>query len=406
MTIMQDIGNRDFLFGATRELLDLMARGTTHQETDVTRRDPAIYFSEERFLAEKNELFRKTPLVLALSCELPNPGDFKLHEETGVPLLLTRDRAGRCHVFLNACRHRAVKVADKPCGNASRFTCPYHAWTYGGDGSLLALPGEDIFGDVDKAALGLVEFPSEEKYGLIFGVLTPDAHIDVDAFLGDGVRHIAGWRLDRNKLVAERPLETKANWKLALDTYTENYHFHVLHSADFGYKVKNCAMHWRFGERGRHWILAWPSKSLEELRNVPEERWGQVNDHFSMLYYIFPNTIIALYPETCSIKHIYPGDSVGEQTTRMKFYARTPNPSEDLSRYVNERLELFYKVLQKEDYLVCGQAWENIRTGLIPELLYGRNEPALTWLHQALDEAMDEINDAPAVMRAPERCVG
>jgi len=99
MTIMQDIGNRDFLFGATRELLDLMARGTTHQETDVTRRDPAIYFSEERFLAEKNELFRKTPLVLALSCELPNPGDFKLHEETGVPLLLTRDRAGKMPRF-------------------------------------------------------------------------------------------------------------------------------------------------------------------------------------------------------------------------------------------------------------------------------------------------------------------
>jgi phenylpropionate dioxygenase-like ring-hydroxylating dioxygenase large terminal subunit len=201
--------------------------------------DPSVYFSEERFLAEKNGLFRQSPLMLALSCELPDPGDFKLHEDSGVPLILTRDKAGKAHVFLNACRHRAVKVTDKPCGNAARFTCPYHAWTYGSDGALVSLPAEDLFGDVDKGKLGLVEFPSEEKYGMIFGILQPSsvggAQLDIEAFLGEGAAHIAGWHLERNKFVGERPLETKANWKLALDTFTENYHFHVLHSADFSY---------------------------------------------------------------------------------------------------------------------------------------------------------------------------
>lgn len=393
---MQDIDNKDFLFGKARELLDLMGRNTTHREEAITRMDPAAYFSEDRFRAEKEHLFRQTPLVLALSCELPNPGDFKLHEETGVPLLISRDKAGKIHVFLNACRHRAVKVTDKPCGNAARFTCPYHAWTYAGDGELVALPGEELFGQVDKDKLGLVEFPSEEKYGMIFGVLTPDARLDVDAFLGDGAEHIAGWHMERNKLVAERPLETEANWKLALDTFTENYHFHVLHSADFGYKVKNCAGHWRFGPRGEHWMLAWPSKSLEEVRGLPESEWGQINDHFSLMYYIFPNTIIVFYPQTCSVKHIFPGKHVGEQNTRMKFYARTPEPDAETAELIHHRLEVFYKVLQEEDYLVCGQAWENIRTGLFPELLYGRNEPALTWLHQSLDRAMAGINDRPA----------
>lgn len=399
---MPDSDNKDFLHGIARELLDLMARGTTHRETAVTRTDPAVYFSEARFEAERSQLFRKTPLVLALSCEMPNPGDFKLHEDTGVPLILTRDKAGKAHVFLNACRHRGVKVTDKPCGNAARFTCPYHAWTFGSDGALLALPGEELFGDVDKSTHGLVEFPSEEKYGMIVGLLTPGAPLDVEAFLGEGAAHIAGWHMERNTFVAERPLETKANWKLALDTYTENYHFHVLHAADFHYKVKNCAGHWRFGDRGQHWVLAWPSKSLETLRDVPEAEWGQVNDHFAVLYYLFPNTILSFNSETLTFKSIWPGDTVGEQTTLMKNFARVPDPSPEIVERVNGRLELFYKVLQQEDYMVCGQAWENIRTGLLPALLFGRNEPALAWLHQALDHAMVDLEAGEPEPLVPE----
>lgn len=393
MTTLAEIDNKDFLYGTARELLDLMGRQTTHQEEAVTRMDPSVYFSEARFQAEKTQLFRKTPLMLALSCEVPEPGDFKLHELAGVPLLITRDKAGTARVFLNACRHRGVKVTSTPCGHASRFTCPYHAWSFGIDGSLLALPAENLFGEVDKSTLGLVEFPSQERYGMIFGVLTPGAPLDVDAFLGDGAEHIAGWHMERNALVAERPLETKANWKLALDTFTENYHFHVLHAADFHYKAVNCAAHWRFGDKQRHWMLGWPSKSLEDLRDMSEDEWGQVNDHFSMLYYIFPNTIIALYPDTCSIMQMFPGSDVGDQTTTMKFFARTATPTAEKSKLIADRLEVFHKVLQQEDYMVCGQAWETIRTGLFPELLYGRNEPALAWTHEALDGALEELAD-------------
>ena len=389
-----NIQNKEFLYQAARALLDLMGRNTTDQEAAITRMDPAAYFSEERFRAEKDHLFRKTPLVVAFSCELPSPGDFRLNEEAGVPLLISRDKAGKVHVFLNACRHRAVKVTTEPCGNAARFTCPYHAWTYAADGALVALPGDDVFGEVDRSTLGLVEFPCEERYGMIFAVLTPGAQLNLAAFLGGGSTHLAEWHMERFGMVVERPLETTANWKLALDTYTQNYHFHVLHAADFGYKVKNCAAHWRFGDRDQHWVLAWPSKSLETLRGVPEDQWGQVNAHFSVLYYIFPNTVLGLNADTCTAKHVWPGREVGEQTTQMKGFARTANPTPEIAAKVRERIDVFYKVLQQEDYWVCGQAWENIRTGLVPELLYGRNEPALTWLHRSLDQAMEGFSRA------------
>lgn len=391
----EEVENKEFLYGRARELLDLMARGTTHQEENVVLMDTRCYLDEERFKAEKFGVFRQSPLIVAMSCELRQPGDFKLHEDTDVPLLITRDSSGEVHVFLNSCRHRGVKVTDEPCGHASRFTCPYHAWSYGTDGALLALPGQEVFGDVDKRTLGLVEFPSEERGGLIFTVLTPGASLDLDGFLAGGADHLFGWHFDRTKLVAESPLETRANWKLALDTFTENYHFHVLHAQDFHYKVKNCAGHWRFGDRNQHWCLAWPSKSLEEMRNLPEAEWGQVNVHFSMLYYLFPNTVIALYPDTCTVMHLYPGKIIGEQTTQLKFYAREAAPAAETVDRIAQRLQVFIKVLQTEDYLVCGQAWEAISTGLLPELIYGRNEPALIWTHEALDAATEAIM-APA----------
>ncbi|HXD03524.1 MAG TPA: SRPBCC family protein, partial [Novosphingobium sp.] len=98
--------------------------------------------------------------------------------------------------------------------------------------------------------------------------------------------------------------------------------------------------------------------------------------------------------DTCTAKHVWPGREVGEQTTQMKGFARTANPTSEIAAKVRERIDVFYKVLQQEDYWVCGQAWENIRTGLVPELLYGRNEPALTWLHRSLDQAMEGFSRA------------
>jgi phenylpropionate dioxygenase-like ring-hydroxylating dioxygenase large terminal subunit len=384
---MRDIDNQAMIHGVARELLDLMAQGTTHR-VDAIKTVPADYYlSEDRFRREK-ELFRQQPLIVAFSCELPQPGDYRLHDETGVPVLIARQKDGSVRAFLNACRHRGAKVASEPCGHATRFTCPYHAWTFGNDGRLLGIQGEEAFGEMDKSQLGLIEFPCEEAYGMIFAVLTPGAPIDVKSFLGEGADHIAGWHFERNDFVGERDLPTKANWKLALDTYGENYHFHVLHGRDFNYKVVNCAHQWKWGPNGEHWTLAWPSLSLEEMRGVPEAEWGDIHAHFSMAHFIFPNSFIAIYPETTSVFQLYPGASAHEQITRFKLFGRLPDASEEDRKVIANRLDLFARVVETEDYVMCAGASENIRTGLLPELYFGRSEACIGWTHEALDRVL------------------
>jgi phenylpropionate dioxygenase-like ring-hydroxylating dioxygenase large terminal subunit len=386
---MRDLDNKAMIHGVARELLALMADGTTHMEARPFVQDTQDYLDPELFEIEKRSLFRKLPLVLAFTADIPSPGDWRVHEDTDVPVLIVRTASGKVRAFLNACRHRGAKLTAAACGHQKRFTCPYHAWTYDADGRLIGVPAEGVFGDIDRAAMGLVEFPAEERAGMIFVVPEVGGELDVETLLGAGGADLAGWHFERNTFVGERDLVTRANWKLALDTYCENYHFQVLHAEAFGpLKVPNCAHHWRWGDRSRNWTLAWPSKSLETMRDAPEETWGDIHDHFSMLHFIFPNTVIAMYPDSCTLMQVYPGKSVGEQRTRLRYYSRTPNPSAEKSKLINDRLETFYHVLQNEDYLMVETAFRNIETGMLPQIIFGRNEPALAWLHESLEEAV------------------
>lgn len=388
---MHNYDNKATVNQLAHTLLGYMADETTHQIDYNLAIDPAEYTDPARFEQEKYGLFRKTPLFMGFSCDLPENGSFKLNEDSGVSVLLTRNKAGQVKAFLNACTHRGAKLTEEPCGNKARFTCPFHAWTFTNDGDLLAINKNSYFGDVDKSQMGLVELPCDEKYGMIFVILTPGMTMDIDAWLGAGRDYIAGWHFENNSLAAERDLVTTANWKITLDTFCEGYHFPVLHAKDFHYKAHYCAHHWKLDENRPHWAVAWPSQSLETLRNVPEAQWDTPNQHFSIIHFIYPNTIIGLYPETCSVWSLYPGKDPSDQVTRMKYYSRLPNASTAEKAVISERLELFYKVLQTEDYWVSNGIHQNIASGVAKPVTLGRNEPGVAWVHESLNAGLEAL---------------
>lgn len=388
---MSEIDNKEKVHELTHILLDYVGRNATHMLDENHVIDVEEYTDPKRFHQEKYGLFRKTPLFMGFSCDLPENGSFKLNEDTGVSVLLTRNQQGVVKAFLNACTHRGAKLTEEPCGKKSRFTCPFHAWTFTNDGDLFAINQHPYFGDVDKSKLGLVELPCDEKYGMIFVILTPGMQMDVDEWLGAGKDYLAGWHFERNSLAAERDLVTTANWKVTLDTFCEGYHFPVLHAKDFYYKVHYCAHHWKLADDRPHWAVAWPSQSIEELRNLPEDQWGTANEHFSIIHYIYPNTIIGIYPETCSMWSLYPGKDPSDQVTRMKYYSRLPNASEEEKTVIADRLELFYKVLQTEDYWVSNGIHANIASGIAKPVVLGRNEAGVAWVHESLNQALNDL---------------
>ena len=106
---------------------------------DLVREDRVagrMYTDPEIFELEMTKIFEKTWVWVAHESELPKAGSFKSTHVGRQPVIVSCDRKGNIHTLLNRCRHRGASVCEKRSGTTNGFTCPYHAWSYGLDGTL------------------------------------------------------------------------------------------------------------------------------------------------------------------------------------------------------------------------------------------------------------------------------
>lgn len=149
----------------------------------VSRRvfsDTAVY------RLEQERIFVRSWLYLCHDSQLPAAGDFLTTWMGEVPVIVARSDDGRIHASVNRCSHRGLPVCRVDQGNARRFVCPYHNWSYTLEGHLAAIPQERHLGQgPDKSTLGLPPVPRIEQYrGLVFGCLDAEAP-SLDSYLGD-----------------------------------------------------------------------------------------------------------------------------------------------------------------------------------------------------------------------------
>ncbi len=97
---------------------------------------------------------------------IPNPGDYFLFELATESAIVIRGEDGELRAFANVCRHRGSRICAEPSGHAKFFVCPYHAWSYGLDGSLRA--ARHMPEGFDTAAHGLKPIHTRVIQGLIF----------------------------------------------------------------------------------------------------------------------------------------------------------------------------------------------------------------------------------------------
>lgn len=190
------------------------------------------YVSADVFAAEREGVFRRSWLMVARDEDVPEADDFiTLSIPTfGASVVLARDKEGVLRAFHNTCSHRGVALVCEAKGKARTFRCPYHAWLYGNDGALRAIPSEADFPHVDRAASGLTPIALETWNGFVFLNFQPEPELSFAAFMAgmDGV--FGGMPFSDYPFVIRYEEEVAANWKLLINAFNEGYHIPFLHA--------------------------------------------------------------------------------------------------------------------------------------------------------------------------------
>ena len=114
-----------------------------------------VYRTPEFYRAERRAIWSREWLLVGHISQLKEPGDYVSMRIAGEPIAVVKGADGELRGFSNVCRHRAARILDGAgnCGKAIR--CPYHGWTYGLDGRLLAVPEKTGFPGFDRDENGL-----------------------------------------------------------------------------------------------------------------------------------------------------------------------------------------------------------------------------------------------------------
>jgi glycine betaine catabolism A len=194
--------------------------------------------SVEFFELEREAIFKRAWLNVGRVEQLRKNGSYftKELDVARTSLILVRDNDGQVRAFHNICRHRGNKLVwndfprEETAGICRQFTCKYHGWRYGLDGSLAFVQQEEEFFDLDKSQYGLVPVHCEVWAGFIFVNLAQEPEQSLREFLGPMITALEGYPFDRMTEHWSYRAPVQANWKLYMDAFQEFYHAPVLHA--------------------------------------------------------------------------------------------------------------------------------------------------------------------------------
>lgn len=204
---------------------DSVVRGNAVHRAAYT--DPAL------FALEQERIFRRAWLYVGHESEVPEPGDHILARLGPDEVILARREDGGLSLLHNRCAHRGARVVSEPCGHARQLRCPYHAWSYRLDGSLIGVPLADGY---SKELRGLAAVPRVESYkGFVFASQAASGPSLPD-FLG-GLRSAFDNLVDRapagtlTRFGGSLRLEYRGNWKMFLENAVDLVHPGFVHKS-------------------------------------------------------------------------------------------------------------------------------------------------------------------------------
>ena len=189
---------------------------------------PEIYTSPEFLDFERRAVFAHEWLCVGRASRIPKVGDYFAATVNNEQIIVSRAKNGSIHAFSAICQHRGMQLADDD-GNCSKFTCPYHLWSYDLTGRLLGAPAMERTEGFDKKDFPLPALKVELWQGFVF------VHFDLDAAaLGPTLATYEPYVLNYDLETAFCPgtftlHDLQWNWKVMFENFNDGYHANRLH---------------------------------------------------------------------------------------------------------------------------------------------------------------------------------
>ena len=198
--------------------------------------DGAYYTDPSILEAEFERIFEREWYYAGRADEIPAPGRFVRRRVGRETIVLVRGRDQAIRGFLNVCRHRGAQLCLTDSGEVGRtIRCPYHAWTYGLDGQLVAAPNWRALDGIDRGRYQLHQVQVATWEGLIWvslaeqpGPLEEQLRPQIEARLADYGK-FERYRLGELRVGARAEYDVAANWKLIYENFQECYHCRNIH---------------------------------------------------------------------------------------------------------------------------------------------------------------------------------
>ncbi len=206
-------------------------------DTGAFRCKRDIFTDPELFELEMKHIWEGNWIYLAHESQIPNNNDYFTTHIGRQPIVISRDRTGTLHAFINACSHRGAMICRHKRGNKSTYTCPFHGWTFNNTGKLLKAKDPEGAGYPETfnkdGSHNLTKVAKFENYrGFLFGSLNADVK-PLSEHLGEATKII-------DLIVDQSPdgLEVlrgnssyiyDGNWKLQTENGADGYHVSSVH---------------------------------------------------------------------------------------------------------------------------------------------------------------------------------
>lgn len=202
------------------------------------------YVAPDVFDMEMKHLFRNAWIYVGHASQIANKGDYYATQVADQPVLMVRHSDMSVRVLYNRCPHKGTQVVIDTQGNTGKFfRCPYHAWSFKTDGSLLAVPLKKGYKDTGFAqscsAKGMTPVLHVKEYREFIFARLNDEGPDFEEFFGDSLSSIDNM-IDRSPAgrleVVGSPLRYahNCNWKMLVENQTDTCHPMVAHESSAG----------------------------------------------------------------------------------------------------------------------------------------------------------------------------